>query len=134
MRVLMVCRAVQLLRGVRLLFSVQTQCPLHSKNPKIKLDYPVKESTEAGLPINELKIDYSFVRDIAVDKDDAAIVQTIIAMAHNLGLEVVAEGVETEEQREFLKQHGCCLYQGYLFSRPVPLAVFETLLTDTRRL
>lgn len=82
------------------------------------------------LPINELKIDYSFVRDIVFDKDDAAIVQTIIAMAHNLGLKVVAEGVETEEQRVFLKQHGCCLYQGYLFSKPVPLAVFEKLLTD----
>jgi EAL domain-containing protein (putative c-di-GMP-specific phosphodiesterase class I) len=80
------------------------------------------------LPINELKIDYSFVRDITVDKDDAAIVQTIIAMAHNLGLKVVAEGVETEEQQVFLKRHGCSLYQGYLFSKPVPLAVFERLL------
>jgi EAL domain-containing protein (putative c-di-GMP-specific phosphodiesterase class I) len=83
------------------------------------------------LPINELKIDKTFVRDITVNKDDATIVQTIIAMAHNLGLKVVAEGVETEEQRIFLKQHGCSLYQGYLFSKPVPLAVFETLLTDT---
>lgn len=82
------------------------------------------------LPINELKIDKTFVRDITVNKDDATIVQTIIAMAHNLGLKVVAEGVETEEQRIFLKQHGCSLYQGYLFSKPVPLAVFETLLTD----
>lgn len=81
------------------------------------------------LPINELKIDQSFVRDIVIDKDDAAIVQTIIAMAHNLGLKVVAEGVETEEQWVFLKQHRCCLYQGYLFSKPVPLAVFESLLT-----
>jgi EAL domain-containing protein (putative c-di-GMP-specific phosphodiesterase class I) len=83
------------------------------------------------LPITELKIDYSFVRDIITDKDDAAIVQTIIAMAHNLGLKVVAEGVETEEQLTFLKRHGCYLYQGYFFSKPVPLAVFENLLTNS---
>lgn len=86
------------------------------------------------LPINELKIDYSFVRDITVDSDDAAIVQTIIAMAHNLGLKVVAEGVETEEQRSFLEQHGCLIYQGYLFSKPIPIDAFETLLTDVTHL
>jgi EAL domain-containing protein (putative c-di-GMP-specific phosphodiesterase class I) len=80
------------------------------------------------LPINELKIDYSFVRDLVVDSDDAAIVQTIIAMARNLGLKVVAEGVETEEQRVFLEQHGCLIYQGYLFSKPVPIDEFEALL------
>ena len=82
------------------------------------------------LPINELKIDYSFVRDLIVDGDDAAIVQTIIAMARNLGLKVVAEGVETEEQRVFLEQHGCLIYQGYLFSKPVPIDEFEALLMD----
>jgi diguanylate cyclase (GGDEF)-like protein/PAS domain S-box-containing protein len=86
------------------------------------------------LPINELKIDYSFVRDIVVDKDDAAIVQTIIAMAHILGLKVIAEGVETEAQQAFLKQHDCSLYQGYLFSKPVPLVDFEALLADAPRL
>jgi len=55
-------------------------------------------------------------------------VQTIIAMAHNLGMEVIAEGVETEAQRAFLERHGCSVCQGYLFSRPVPLEAFEALL------
>jgi len=79
------------------------------------------------LPIKELKIDQSFVRDIPGDKDDASIVQTIIAMAHNLGLNVVAEGVETEEQRAFLEQHDCSVCQGFLFSKPLPLDKFESL-------
>jgi EAL domain-containing protein (putative c-di-GMP-specific phosphodiesterase class I) len=68
-----------------------------------------------------------------VDSDDAAIVQTIIAMAHNLGLKVIAEGVETQAQRTFLEQHGCLVYQGYLFSKPVPIDEFESLLTDNTR-
>jgi EAL domain-containing protein (putative c-di-GMP-specific phosphodiesterase class I) len=77
------------------------------------------------LPINQLKIDQSFVRNISVKQSDAVIVQTIIGMANNLGIECIAEGVETVEQRAFLEQHGCNLYQGYLFSRPVPLNDFE---------
>ncbi len=80
------------------------------------------------LPLDQIKIDQSFVRDIVTDPDDAVIVQTIIAMAHNLGMEVIAEGVETEAQRLFLEQHGCLLYQGYLFSKPIPLDEFELLL------
>ena len=71
-------------------------------------------------PISVLKIDHSFVRDIPDDKEDGEIVNTIIAMAHNLKIEVVAEGVETEAQIAFLRTCGCDCMQGYLFSRPLP--------------
>ena len=80
------------------------------------------------LPLNQLKIDRSFVHNIGVKSTDAIIVQTIIGMAHSLGLEVIAEGVETEAQRVFLEQHGCRACQGYLFSKPVPIADFEQLI------
>jgi len=80
------------------------------------------------LPLDQLKIDQSFVRDISQDPNDAAIVQTIITMGNTLGMNVIAEGVETQLQLDFLRQHGCRTYQGYLFSRPVPLAEFESLL------
>ena len=71
------------------------------------------------LPLDKLKIDQSFVRDIALDSDDAAIVDTIIAMSSRLNLQVIAEGVETREQLEFLKSKGCEVFQGYYFSKPV---------------
>ena len=80
------------------------------------------------LPLDQLKIDQSFVRDISHDSNDAAIVQTIITMGNTLGMNVIAEGVETQVQLDFLRLHGCKTYQGYLFSRPVPLAEFELLL------
>jgi EAL domain-containing protein (putative c-di-GMP-specific phosphodiesterase class I) len=80
------------------------------------------------LPISQLKIDQSFVRDILNDPDDMIIVRTIIAMAKNMGLSVIAEGVETEAQRVFLEQHDCSVFQGYLFSKPVPIDQFELLL------
>lgn len=81
------------------------------------------------LPLDQLKIDQSFVRNIGgVHNNDAVIVQTIIGMTHNLGMSVIAEGVETEAQRNFLEHNGCSNFQGYLFSRPVPLADFESLL------
>jgi EAL domain-containing protein (putative c-di-GMP-specific phosphodiesterase class I) len=80
------------------------------------------------LPLYQLKIDQSFVRDIATDSSDKAIVHTIIAMAHSLNLEVIAEGVETENQRQILLSSGCMHYQGYLFSRPLPIKQFEALL------
>lgn len=81
------------------------------------------------LPLTQLKIDQSFVHNIGIKASDAIIVQTIIGMAHNLGIEVIAEGVETEAQRAFLDQHGCPTCQGYLFSKPVPLEHFEALLS-----
>ena len=80
------------------------------------------------LPLDQLKIDQSFVFNIGTKASDAVIVQTIIGMAKNLDMEVLAEGVETEEQRHFLELNGCCQYQGYLFSKPVPIEAFEALL------
>lgn len=81
-----------------------------------------------NLPLDQIKIDQSFVRDIATDANDAVMVQTIIGMAQNFRLHVIAEGVETEAQLAFLKQHGCMAYQGYLFSKPVPIEEFDKLI------
>lgn len=80
------------------------------------------------LPLDQLKIDQSFVRDLGDNRSDRTIVRTIIAMAKSLGLDVIAEGVETEEQRQLLLHKGCEKFQGYLFSKPVPIDQFEALL------
>ncbi len=80
------------------------------------------------MPLDRLKIDQSFVRDVITDPSDALIVEAIIAMATHLQLEVIAEGVETEEQLNFLRQNGCNMHQGYYFSRPLPQEEFEKFL------
>ena len=77
------------------------------------------------LPLDQLKIDKSFVRDVLSDPNDAAVAQAIVALAQSLGLEVIAEGVETEQQRDFLTSIGCHAYQGYFFSQPMPVEGFE---------
>ncbi|MDP1766385.1 MAG: EAL domain-containing protein, partial [Methylotenera sp.] len=84
-----------------------------------------------SLPLSQIKIDRSFVRDIAIDRDDEIIVQTIISMAHNLGLEVIAEGVETVEQLEFLRKNGCKAFQGHLFSKPISQVDFTQLISQS---
>lgn len=82
------------------------------------------------LPLSQLKIDQSFVRDIATDNSDRAIVRTIITMASSLGVGVIAEGVEKEEQRQYLLENGCSFFQGYLYSMPLPIDLFEKLLSN----
>jgi diguanylate cyclase (GGDEF)-like protein len=81
-------------------------------------------------PIGFLKIDRSFVRDVTTNRDDAIIAKIIISMAHDLGLKVIAEGVETEEQKSFLCLHSCDEMQGYFFSVPIPAEEFEILLKE----
>jgi EAL domain-containing protein (putative c-di-GMP-specific phosphodiesterase class I) len=85
-----------------------------------------------SLPLDQLKIDQSFVRDVLTNANDAAIVRTILALARSLDLVVVAEGVETEGQRQFLLDNGCWAFQGYLFGPPVP--VQELVLTSEESL
>jgi diguanylate cyclase (GGDEF)-like protein/PAS domain S-box-containing protein len=80
------------------------------------------------LPLDQLKIDQGFVRDMLTDSNDAAIAKMVIALAKSMGLAVIAEGVEIEAQREILALHGCHAYQGYLFSRPLPIDGFEDFM------
>ncbi|MBI5926620.1 MAG: EAL domain-containing protein [Aquabacterium sp.] len=80
------------------------------------------------LPLDQLKIDQAFVRDLLSNANDAAIANTVVSLGQNLGLEVIAEGVETEGQRNFLTSIGCHHFQGYLYSKPVPVADFEAYI------
>ncbi len=80
------------------------------------------------LPLDQLKIDQGFVRDILIDANDAAIAQMIVALAESMGIAVIAEGVETDEQLGFLSCQGCHAYQGYLFSHPLPLLEFDEFM------
>jgi EAL domain-containing protein (putative c-di-GMP-specific phosphodiesterase class I) len=82
------------------------------------------------LPLDMLKIDASFVRDMLTNPNAAVIARTIIALGCNLGLKVIAEGVEEQGQRDFLFQHGCDAYQGYLFSKPLPAADIAAKIGD----
>jgi EAL domain-containing protein (putative c-di-GMP-specific phosphodiesterase class I) len=86
------------------------------------------------MPLDQLKIDRSFVRDILEDANDATIAFSIIGLAQSLGLEVIAEGVETESQREFLYKSGCNLFQGYLFSQPLASEPFDSYLSGKKLL
>jgi EAL domain-containing protein (putative c-di-GMP-specific phosphodiesterase class I) len=85
-------------------------------------------------PVNKLKIDQSFVRDIVTDADDAAITNAIVALGHSLKLKTIAEGVETPEQLEFLRSIHCDEMQGYLFSKPLPADEATKLLKDGKQL
>ncbi len=82
------------------------------------------------LPLDQLKIDQSFIRDVLTDMNDAAIAKTVIALGHSLGLEVIAEGVEASAQHDFLLHAGCRFYQGYYFSKPLPIGDFELFLRN----
>jgi len=84
------------------------------------------------LPLDQLKIDQSFVADVLTDPNDASIAQTIVALGRGLGLAVIAEGVETEAQKNFLLQAGCETYQGYLFSKPIPADQFDRYIQSLR--
>ena len=86
------------------------------------------------LPIDQLKIDKSFIHDVLTDANDAVIVRTIVALAKSMELNIIAEGVETEEQRQFLEENGCLAYQGYLYARPMPAEEFEQYMLLQRKI
>jgi len=83
------------------------------------------------LPLDKLKIDRSFIKDIPEDEDDIAITQAIIALAKSLKLTTIAEGVETEQQRDFIITHGCDMIQGYFYYKPLPVDEMKKVLNET---
>lgn len=108
------------LRGHGVLFSIDDFGTGHSSLSRLK-----------RLPVSELKIDRSFVKDMERDRDDATIVRSTVDLAHNLGLNVIAEGVESESTLNMLREMGCNLVQGYFISRPLPVDEFERYLDRT---
>ena len=102
--------------------------------PGLVLDAPALEALFEAHPIDCMKIDASFVRGIPMDASDVAITDTILAMAGSLGLKVVAEGVETEDQLAFLRENGCDEMQGYLFAKPTGAEECAAMLREGRRL
>jgi len=80
------------------------------------------------LPLDQIKIDQAFIRNLATDRGDVAMVHAIMDLGMNFGLEIIAEGVETDEQFKILQRYGCSNFQGFLFSKPVPVAQFELLI------
>jgi len=125
---LLMSHAVQTVQAIRM---------LNSKGVRLAIDdFGTGYSSLSYLkrfPIDTLKIDQSFVRDITTDMEDAAIVKAILAMSHSLGIEVVAEGVETREQESFLQAHGCDFVQGYLYARPAPSVEIEALFSGDQQ-
>jgi diguanylate cyclase (GGDEF)-like protein len=117
--------------------TVNTLKALRAMGPRIAVDdFGTGYSSLSYLrrfPVDTLKLDQSFIQDCVKDRGTAAIVAGVIDMAHGLGLEVIAEGVETAEQRTLLFQDGCHIMQGYLFGRPVPAAEFEQLLVTKNK-
>ena len=82
------------------------------------------------LPIDKLKIDQAFIRDLPDDEEDAVITKAVIALSKSLNLKVIAEGVETKEQRDFLVENGCKKIQGYFYSKPIPADELELILRN----
>lgn len=132
---------IELTEGTIMRNATETVATLHElKDMGIRLsidDFGTGYSSLSYLkrfPLDTLKVDRSFVKDLTKDSDDEAITHAIIAMANSLGLRVVAEGVESEEQLRFLQNHGCDEFQGYLFSPPVPAEMVTEMLEENKKL
>jgi len=113
---------------------IQTLTKMQQSGMKISLDdFGTGYSSLSYLkrfPVDIIKIDREFINDVTTDASDALLVETIITLAEKMNIKVIAEGVETVEQLNFLKQSRCCYIQGYYFSRPLPCDAFENYLTE----